>query len=151
MLNAVKSVYSVQHIHINLTLIHCTFYRHTDGWRFWLVVYRHLSWIYVFYEFSQEVLSPMVAFLITHCWGSINFVNNEAVRSLTSPKYWLHLGGAFNLVPEHLCCTVITEKWWTTRIQQVSNLGDKSGSNKNRQKFRRRAKLRFQQVVGMFW
>ena len=29
------------------------------GWRFWLVVYRHLSWIYVFYEFSQEVLSPI--------------------------------------------------------------------------------------------
>ena len=30
------------------------------GWRFWLVVYRHLSWIYVFYEFSQEVLSRIV-------------------------------------------------------------------------------------------
>ena len=30
------------------------------GWRFWLVVYRHLSWIYVFYKFSQYVLSPIV-------------------------------------------------------------------------------------------
>ena len=30
------------------------------GWRFWLVVYRHLSWIYVFYELSQEVLSGIV-------------------------------------------------------------------------------------------
>ena len=35
MLNALKSVgqhtlYGVQHIHINLTLIHCTFYCHAD-------------------------------------------------------------------------------------------------------------------------
>ena len=29
-------------------------------WRFWLIVYRHLSLIYVFYEFSQEVLSLIV-------------------------------------------------------------------------------------------
>ena len=37
MLNAVKSVYSlhtlygVQHIHVNLTLVRCTFYRHADA------------------------------------------------------------------------------------------------------------------------
>ena len=26
------------------------------GWRFWLVVYRHLSWIYMFYEFSRGLV-----------------------------------------------------------------------------------------------
>ena len=48
------------------------------GWRFWLVVYRHLSWIYVFYEFSQEVLflivvSVCVGGQVIH-WGLFPFV-----------------------------------------------------------------------------
>ena len=42
------------------------------GWRFWLVVYRHWSWIYVFSKFSQHVLSPIVDGKFSPQWSSVD-------------------------------------------------------------------------------